>query len=434
MPMWAITAVAVATIAAAALVFTLRRRRDAVVLLGTTVAAWVTTYAIGLPTRPAVACGIYGTIGTLVVRRSRRLYARIAGATLALGAPLAVTWWEVEQRSESFSASAGSLAIGVGFLAAWSYLMTVLRPVQAAWHRPSTRKIIAIVNPSKFGDGGAALRRELSQQTAALGLPEPQWLETTLDDPGSGMVRAAVAAGADLVIACGGDGTVRACADGLAGTRIPLGVVPSGTGNLLARNLGMPLDYADAVKVALTGAERVIDLGRVDGKRFAVMAGIGFDAALVAGASERLKTQVGWPAYFLSGVRHLFGDVMRFTISLDDGPELHRRARGVLIGNVGRIQGGIPILPDAVPDDGLLDVVILAPRGLVDWTRVGVRVLARRRGTSRRMERFTAKKVCVRTERPHPRELDGEIIDDGTAFEAEIEPAALIVRVPPAMR
>jgi diacylglycerol kinase family enzyme len=160
------------------------------------------------------------------------------------------------------------------------------------------------------------------------------------------------------------------------------------------------------------------------------MAGIGFDAAMVAGASERLKQRVGWPAYFVAGVRHLLGDIMKVTMSLDDEVPFHRRARLVVIGNVGRIQGGIPLLPDASPDDGQLDVVVLAPRGLVDWTRVAVNILTRRRRANVRIERFRAKKVAIKTERPHPREVDGETISAGTTFDAEIEPAALVVRVP----
>jgi YegS/Rv2252/BmrU family lipid kinase len=223
---------------------------------------------------------------------------------------------------------------------------------------------------------------------------------------------------------------VRACADGLATTGVPLGIVPAGTGNLLCRNLGIPLDLGDAVAVALTGVNRVIDLGRVNGQRFAVMAGIGFDAAMVAGASERLKQRMGWPAYFVAGVRHLLGEIMKVTMSLDDEVPFHRRARLVVIGNVGRIQGGIPLLPDAAPDDGQLDVVVLAPRGLVDWIRVAVSILTRRRRANVRIERFRAKKVSIKTERPHPRELDGETISAGTTFDAEIEPAALVVRVP----
>jgi YegS/Rv2252/BmrU family lipid kinase len=314
----------------------------------------------------------------------------------------------------------------------FTYLWVRLRPTRTspAEGPAQPQKIVAVLNPIKFADAGEALLRELYDQASTRGLSPPELIETTPEDSGVSAATAAAALGADLVIACGGDGTVRACADGLATTGVPLGIVPAGTGNLLCRNLGIPLDLGDAVTVALTGVNRVIDLGRVNEQRFAVMAGIGFDAAMVAGASERLKQRVGWPAYFVAGVRHLLGDIMKVTMSFDDEAPFHRRARLVLIGNVGRIQGGIPLLPDATPDDGQLDVVVLAPRGLVDWIRVAVNILTRRRRANARIERFRAKKVSIKTERPHPRQLDGETISVGTTFDAEIEPAALIVRVP----
>lgn len=429
MPVWEIITVAVVLGAAGLSAFVWHRMRDAIFLVGVTAAAWLTAQVVGLPVRVAIITAAYGGLGALALRRSRRQYARAAGAVIAFGVPLVAAWSEASGDSVSGVKVALALLTGAGWIAlsagAW---MWIRGQAQATQHPSRTTKIVAVVNPSKFADGGAALRRGL--RTASAGLGDPQWVETTTEDPGDGVARAAVDDGAELVIACGGDGTVRACADGLAGSGVPLGIIPSGTGNLLARNLGVPLDAAEALKVALHGRDRLIDLGRVDDQRFAVMAGIGFDAALVADASDGLKKRMGWPAYFLSGARHLLGDVMKLTISLDDGPALQRRARGVLIGNVGRIQGGIPILPDASPDDGLLDVVVLAPRGLIDWTRVGARVLARRRGTNARIERFTAKKVSIRTERPHPRQLDGETIAEGTRFDAEVEPAALIVRVP----
>jgi YegS/Rv2252/BmrU family lipid kinase len=287
-----------------------------------------------------------------------------------------------------------------------------------------------VLNPAKYADGGATVRAEIMVQAAALGYDEPVLRETTALDAGLGQARDLVELGAGLVIACGGDGTVRACADVLAGTTVPLGIVPAGTGNLLARNLALPMGVADAVHVALAGQDRRIDLGVVDGQRFAVMAGIGFDAAMVAGTSERLKTGMGWPAYLLSGARHLFGDIMRVTVRVDGGPELQRRARLVLVGNVGRITGGIPLLPDAAPDDGWLDVVILTPRTLVGWAHVAGRVLTRNRRTRRPVERHRGKRIEVRAEKPHPRELDGDNIPAAAEFVAEIEPATLTVRVP----
>ena len=427
---WSTIAVALITAAVSTLVW--RRPRDATYLLLVTAATLLIVGFFQLPAGPALSLAVYGGIAAMVMRRSRREIPRAAAALLGIALPAAVTWWEIEYGDATTTELIGSLVGAFLVLVVFTYLWARLRPTRtpASQGPAQSQKIVAVLNPSKFADGGEALRRELYAQASAGRLPSPELIQTTKEDSGVSAATAAAALGADLVIACGGDGTVRACADGLATTGVPLGIVPAGTGNLLCRNLGIPLDLGDAVAVALTGVNRVIDLGRVNGQRFAVMAGIGFDAAMVAGASERLKQRMGWPAYFVAGFRHLLGDIMKVTMSLDDEVPFHRRARLVVIGNVGRIQGGIPLLPDALPDDGQLDVVVLAPRGLVDWTRVAVNILTRRRRANVRIERFRAKKVSIKSERPHPRELDGETISAGTTFDAEIEPAALVVRVP----
>ncbi len=432
MPVWVWTTVGVALITAAVSGLVWRRRRDATYLLFVTAATLLIVGVFQLPAGPALSLAVYGGIAAMVLRRSRREIPRAAAAVLGVGLPAAVTWWEIEYGDATTIELIGSLLGALLVLVVFTYLWVRLRPTRTspAEGPAQPQKIVAVLNPTKFADGGEALLRELYDQASTRGLSPPELIETAREDSGVSAATAAAALGADLVIACGGDGTVRACADGLATTGVPLGIVPAGTGNLLCRNLGIPLDLGDAVTVALAGVNRVIDLGRVNEQRFAVMAGIGFDAAMVAGASERLKQRVGWPAYFVAGIRHLLGDIMKVTMSLDDEAPFHRRARLVVIGNVGRIQGGIPLLPDATPDDGQLDVVVLAPRGLVDWTRVAVNILTRRRRANARIERFRAKKVSIKTERPHPRQLDGETISVGTTFDAEIEPAALIVRVP----
>lgn len=426
--------VVVLTLAAAGSVLVWRRRRDAAYVAGVAVAAWGSTALARHPAWIALAVAGYGSLIALVLRRSRRVVPRVAtilaGIGLAAAAVLAVLFDDRVEPSVGAVITAG--LIGAGWLVIGTFLWLHHRPARAGL-TPAIGPIppVAVVlNPSKYADGGATVRLEIQAQAAALGYDEPVFRETTPLDAGFGQARELVELGAGLLIACGGDGTVRACADALAGTAVPLGIVPVGTGNLLARNLALPMDPSAAVHVALAGQDRRIDLGVVDGQRFAVMAGMGFDAAMVAGTSERLKSGMGWPAYLLSGARHLFGDIMRVTIRIDGGPELHRRARLVLVGNVGRITGGIPLLPDAVPDDGLLDVVILTPRTLVGWVHVAGRVLTRGRGTGRPVERHRGKRIEVRTERPHPRELDGDNIPDAAEFVAEIEPATLTVRVP----
>ena len=285
-----------------------------------------------------------------------------------------------------------------------------------------------IVNPATTDM--PALREQVDKTLTAAGWSTTLWLETTPNDPGPGMAKDAVAAGVQLVVICGGDGTVMACLDALAGTDLPVALLPLGTGNLLARNLGVPTQLEDALAVAVDGVDRHIDLGRIADQPFAVMAGIGLDAAMMADTSEDLKGIIGWPAYVAGGLRHLRDPVMRVQLRIDGGPPLRRSARTVLIGNVGRLQGGLKLLPDAAPDDGVLDVVVVAPRTLRDWIRVVWRVIRERRTPHRHLERFRGRSLLVEADRVMPRQMDGEVIDDGRSLDARIDPGALVVRVP----
>ncbi|MEU3409060.1 diacylglycerol kinase family protein [Streptomyces sp. NPDC006670] len=289
---------------------------------------------------------------------------------------------------------------------------------------------------------GDALRRH--------GYADQVWTKTSAEHPAGALARRIDEEDPALVVACGGDGTVRACADLLAHTGIPLAVVPCGTGNLLAHNLRLPTDPYAALEAALSGETAHIDVGRVLGDgpraaRFTVMAGAGFDAAMVAGASERVKRRLGWAAYAVSAARHLGDPRMRLSIRLDGGPARERRARMVVIGNVGTLQGGLPLLPDARPDSGRLEVVLLDPRGIRGWLGAAGHLLARvlpggpvpGPGGSQgpvaggALEYFSAVRVDIRFTRPQPRELDGDVMAAGTRLTAEVEPGALLIRVPP---
>jgi YegS/Rv2252/BmrU family lipid kinase len=275
------------------------------------------------------------------------------------------------------------------------------------------------------------MTRRVQTFMARHGWAEPLWLETTLDDPGIGMCERAIREKCDVVFVCGGDGTVMAAVTALAGCGLPLALLPAGTGNLLARNLGLPLhDEEEALRIGIAGRTSEIDVGVVEGRRFAVMAGLGFDAAMVRDAPEGLKKAVGWPAYVVSGGRHLRGRGIPITLTIDGGEPMQRRVRSVVVGNVGKLQAGIPLLPDAVPDDGYLDVVVIAPRHVVDWVRVSGRVLRRADVPDRRMERFRARRVVIETRRPEPRQLDGDVIEDSRVMDISIEPKALQVRLP----
>jgi diacylglycerol kinase (ATP) len=290
---------------------------------------------------------------------------------------------------------------------------------------------VLVVNPTRVDDPDALLTR-VADRSAELGLPVPRLVPTTEDDPGEGQAREAAAAGASLLLLAGGDGTVRAAAQGLAGSGVPLGILPQGTGNLLARNLEIPHDDADgALDVALTGADRTIDLGRLDdGTMFAVMAGTGFDARMMQEAPEGLKGVLGWPAYLVGGARGMRRSRVHVQVALDDGAPRAAVVRTVLVGNVGQLQAGLELLPDAEPDDGLLDVALVAPRNAKDWLVLIGRALTRRHRPDRRLELFQARQVRVVTRRTEPRQIDGDLIDDGHGFTAAVEPGALVVRVP----
>lgn len=285
-----------------------------------------------------------------------------------------------------------------------------------------------VVNPVKVPDLDL-LRRTIVEGLATAGWSEPLWLETTPEDPGRGQAQRAVEDGAELVFVCGGDGTVMAVISALAGTDVALAVIPAGTGNLLAANLGLNGDAATGVEIALQGGRRRIDVGVCGDKCFAVMAGMGFDAQMLEGTSETAKKHIGWIAYVGGALKHLRDRPMPLVISLDGKSPLRRRARTVIVGNVGRLQGGVRLLSEADPADGRLDVAILSPRNLAHWAALSWAVI-RRRDRIPRMETYTAERIEIRGIRPQPRQLDGDLIEPGAAMSIGVRHRALLLCVP----
>jgi YegS/Rv2252/BmrU family lipid kinase len=238
-----------------------------------------------------------------------------------------------------------------------------------------------------------------------------------------------VAQHVDVVLASGGDGTVTACAEGVAGSGVPLAVLPAGTGNLLARNLGLPLALDQALAVALDGQDRRLDVGSANGRPFVAMAGIGFDAMLLDSTGEPLKKKLGWAAYALSALRHLRARPVRATLRADGGRVLRRRASGIIVGNVGALQGGVALLPGAEPDDGLLDLMVLTARGWSGWLALTADVMLRRDRTGR-VARTVFRELQVQLERPQLWELDGEVMGTTRQLVVAVQPGQLLVRVP----
>ena len=290
------------------------------------------------------------------------------------------------------------------------------------------RRVAVVFNPAS-GRAAPGRRERAIRAALARAGAEPSWHETTATDPGAAAERA-VRAGAEVVLVSGGDGTVTACAAALAGTGVPLAVLPGGTGNLLALNLGIPTDLERAVEVALVGARRRIDVGVQGATRFLIMAGLGFDAVVVAGATRAFKRRFGWLAYLLSALGALRYPQDWFTLTLDDAAVLRRRASCVLVANLGRLKAGVQVVRGARPDDGLLDVAVVRAHSLSDWLQVAARVLLGGRWGDVRVETLRARKVEVRSTTPHPVEYDGEVAAPLDRLVVEVDPASLLVCVP----
>ena len=312
-----------------------------------------------------------------------------------------------------------------------------------------TSHIAVVWNPSKTEK--ETLEAGLTEAIGEGATPEISWWETTEEDPGQGPTKDALAAGADLIIVAGGDGTVRAAAEHLAdvSSDAQLGIIPLGTGNLLARNLEVPIkDLPAAFVRALDGDAHPIDVGWVEVElasgterhAFAVMVGFGIDAHMIAETNDDLKDKAGWLAYVESLGRALAAsEVVPFHITKDDQPARDEEGHTLLIANCGSLQGGITLLPDAVPDDGELDYLVLSAEGIAQWAGT-LKTMMWDNGLKRLItdsEEVTstddvnhgrAKKLAVTLPEARAFEIDGEEVGETKSFTVSIQPAAIHVR------
>jgi diacylglycerol kinase (ATP) len=298
-----------------------------------------------------------------------------------------------------------------------------------------------IINPTKFARGDQLLRfrTEVEEEFTAHGWRAPLWLPTTATTLGRDEARTALAAAINVVLVAGGDGTIRAVAGELIGTGVPLGLLPVGTGNLLARNLGVPLGIADAVRLACEGGDRPVSVGWLqldrtgDGSHterhlFLVMAGAGFDAAMIAGASPALKRHLGHGAYLVAGARSVARTPSPIQVSVDGQSVLTGAAHGVVVGNCGTLTLGLSLMPDADLDDDLLDGVILRPQNPAGWAKVAWTVASRDIEPQPLMPRLRGRSIDVRSEVPQPVQVDGDLMGEARQLHTEVQPAALLVR------
>ena len=296
------------------------------------------------------------------------------------------------------------------------------------------KRAAVIFNPARVTDW-ITFRRHVEYELKSRGWDRALWLETTPDDAGRAMTEQAVRENVDLVLGAGGDGTIRVICSGLAHTGIPFGLIPAGTGNLLARNIGIPLDELAALDVAFDGADKALDLVRlkVDDHppdHFAVMAGIGIDAVIMEGADPKMKKAVGPAAYFVSAAQNANHPALHATITVDDQPSIRRRAHVIVVGNVGFLLANIQLIPGARADDGLLDVLVASPRSLRDWVRLTTRVLTRRPKPDNQLDRLTGRRVTITVDERDQFQLDGDTVGDCNRLTAEVVPGALLLRVP----
>jgi diacylglycerol kinase (ATP) len=318
----------------------------------------------------------------------------------------------------------------------------------------STRIAAVVYNPVKVDLD--VLRDAVAQEATAAGWGESLWFSTSEEDVGQGATQQALDAGVDLVIAAGGDGTVRAVAEVMRGTGTPLALLPSGTGNLLARNLDLTLDdMPGSVTAAFQGVDRSIDLGVIDIERedasrdrhaFVVMAGMGLDAKMIENTDEDLKAKAGWVAYVQAIAKSLRdSDELHLRFQIDDGRQQRSTVNTLILGNCGSLPANILLMPDAAIDDGRLDLMVMRPRSAWGWMRVWTKVawtngvlrrtkagaaLAGERRDDDDLRYETATRLVARLSRPEPIELDGDGFGSAVAFRAWVEPGALTVRIP----
>jgi len=320
---------------------------------------------------------------------------------------------------------------------------------------PNNLKHAAVIyNPIKVDLEN--LKSLVNEAAEAAGWGDSMWFATTEEEVGQRATASALRRGADVVLAAGGDGTVRAVAEGLRGSDVPLALLPSGTGNLLARNLDLDVtNLSGSITSAFTDGERKVDLGLVEVTResgdkethaFLVMAGIGLDAKMMANTNPDLKKAVGWLAYVDAGVRSVAElKPMRLNYKVDKKEVKTASVHTILIGNCGKLPGGLMVMPDATPDDGILDIVALRPQGKFGWLRVWNKVawengVLRKSAMGRKIidlsrdvkdvMSFRGQELTMDVTPAQEFELDGDEYGEVVAMRAWVEKQSLRIKVP----
>ena len=288
-------------------------------------------------------------------------------------------------------------------------------------------RVGVIAHRKKSLDGGLDELRKLITDE---GVDDLLWYEVPKSRKAPKAAKKARKEGAELIFVWGGDGMVQRCADTLAGSGVPMAIVPAGTANLFASNLAIPQDLAEAVRIGFHGRRRKLDLGVINGEHFAVMAGVGFDAEMIHDADRSLKDRAGKLAYVRTALRHVNDSIVPMKIRVDGNTWFSGRASCVLLGNVGTITAGIRAFDDARPDDGWLEVGVATAKGSLQWARTLGRMTAGRSDRSPFVQITRAKEIRVKLDVPMIYELDGGARGTTNRIRARVDPGALTICLP----
>lgn len=401
-----------------------------------TVVPLVTAEGLAYPSAHMVAISALVTVGiaaVVVIRRNGALVWVIAAGGVALWFAVAYNRWALRAHYPTDIVGGGLWGLCVGGACLLGAGVRVVAPWPGRARPGAPPRVAVVVNPTKVPDW-EHLRKHVDGAARGHGWRRPMWLETSSDDAGLDAARRAMASGADLVLASGGDGTIRSVCQALVHSGVALAVLPAGTGNLLARNVGVPLDLADAIDTAFDGVPRPLDLVevRADGgppQACAVMAGMGLDAIVMSETDPDLKRAVGPAAYVLSALGAMSRPPFSLATSLDGAEPVSGRVGLAMIANVGALQGGIQLIPDARPDDGLLDLLLADAHGLAGWAGMAGQVVS---GASEigGLQRAQARAVVLEADEPVPYQIDGDTLGSCRRLEASVVPGALTVMLP----
>ena len=274
-----------------------------------------------------------------------------------------------------------------------------------------------------IGGGLEELRRELRRA----GVEDPIWSEVPKSKYAPERVEKALAEGAETVFVWGGDGMVQRCVDVLAGSDARLAILPAGTANLFASNLGIPGDIGEAVQIGLNGHQRTLDLGKMNGEHFAVMAGAGLDARMIRDTDGGPKDKYGRLAYIWAASKNLRTEPFKARVEVNGDLWYKGDASCLLVGNVGALFGGLEAFESASPEDGLLEIGVTHAESLGQWARTVARTAIGSVTQSPFVQATKAKRVDVEFDRKVLYEVDGGDRKEVKRLKVKVKPAALTV-------